>query len=254
VNAAAERESEDDAVLFAAELSDLEHRLAVPYPARAELIEEAAADLCAAYHQERARGLPPEEARARSLRRLDLDEEARHALEGLHASALQRALGLVPAAAQPWLRALFSAAPLAAVFVFLVREVPVNRFLRHGGPIVYLVVSFGALGLLLELQRFFIWFVVRDHSADALRRNTPTPLYLAAATVMLGLLGSAVQYHAFLSRWRGDTLALARGLREPLTSIILACSLAVLTVLLHSALSVGLRALRVPERDSRPIV
>jgi hypothetical protein len=237
---------------FALELSDLETRLTVPYPQRAELIEEAAADLCAAYAEARASGLPHEAARARSLERLSLDAQARQALEGVHASALQRALSLVPARARSWLQAAASAAPLAALFVFLVREVPVNRFLRQGGPIVYLVVAFGSLGLLLELQRFFVWFVLRDHSAEALRRNTPTPLYLAASTVLLGLLGAAVRYHSFLEGWRGDTVRLARGLREPLASIIMSCCLAALTVLMHSALSVGLRALRVPERDGRP--
>src|SRR4051812_32002825 len=45
---------------FAPELSDLETRLTVPYPERAELIEEAAADLCAAYTDARASGLPHE--------------------------------------------------------------------------------------------------------------------------------------------------------------------------------------------------
>lgn len=245
-------DSDDAAGLFTSELSALEERLTVPYPERADLLEEAAADLCAAYRQERARGIPREEARALSLRRLAIDEQARQALDSLHASLPARALGLAPPAVRSWLGAVASGAPLAAVFVFLVREVPVIQFLRRGGPIVYLVVAFGSLGLLLELQRFFIWFVVRDHSDEALRRNTATPLHLAAATVLLGLLGAAVQYHSFVSRWRGDLMALARGLRDPLASIIMACSLAALTVLVHSALSVGLRALRIPQRDQRP--
>jgi hypothetical protein len=244
-------DSEETAALFTSELSALENRLTVPYPERAELLEEAAADLCAAYHQERARGLPREEARARSLRRLEIDDEAREALESLHASLPARALRRAPPAVRSWLRAVASAAPLAAVFVFLVREVPVNQFLRQGGPIVYLIVAFGSLGLLVEFQRFFIWFVVRDHSDEALRRNTATPLYLAAATVLLGLLGAAVKYRAFVAGWRGDLPALARGLHDPLASIIMACSLAALTVLLHSALSVGLRAVRIPQRDQR---
>jgi hypothetical protein len=238
----------DETVLFAEELAALEATIAVPYPDRAEMIEELGADLLAAYHEERALGHSEESARGRALRRLGLDADERRALERVHAPAPLRLLDHLPRPVRSWLQAAASAAPLAALVVFLMVEVPVNEVLRNGGPIVTMVLAFGSLGLLLEMQRFFIWFVLRDHSREALNRNNATPLYLAAATVLLGLLGTAIRYYRFLGRLPADLPSLRLGLREPLTSIIMASCLAALTVLLHGALTAGLRALRVPEQ------
>jgi hypothetical protein len=238
----------EDAALFADELARLEANIGVPYPDRADVIEELAADLLAAYREERARGHDGQAARARALSRLALDEDGRRALEGVHAPAPLRLLARLPAGLRSWLHALATATPLALLVVFLMVEIPVNEVLRNGGPIVTMVLAFGSLGLLLEMQRFFIWFVLRDHSPEALRRNTPTPLYLAAATVLLGMLGTSVRYYKFLGRLPEDLGSLRVGLRDPLTSLIMACSLAALTVLLHGALTAGLRALKVPDR------
>jgi hypothetical protein len=251
--AAAETEPADaveaeDPALFADELARLEATIGVPYPARADVIEEMAADLLAAYREERARGHGREVARARALDRLGLNEEGRSALEGVHAPAPLRLLARLPATLRSWLHAVATATPLALLVVFLMVEIPVNEVLRNGGPVVTMILAFGSLGLLLEMQRFFIWFVLRDHSPEALRRNTATPLYLAAATVLLGLLGTSFRYYRFLGRLPEDLASLRIGLREPLTSLIMACSLAALTVLLHGALTAGLRALKVPDR------
>lgn len=238
--------------LFASELAALEDRLALPYPDRARLIDELAGDLGAVYGERRAAGATDAEARDVALRSVALDDASIHALEEVHTPAVRRALGRVPRPVRQWIEAAANAIPLAALFTFLVEEVPLSSFLRSGGPLVSLVFLFGALALFLEFQRFFVWFVLRDHSVEALRRNTHTPLYLAAATVLLGLLGAASKLFWFLNRL-GNTVppgaVLLRGLRDPLASVIVACALAALTVLVHSALAVGLRAIRIP--DSR---
>jgi hypothetical protein len=245
-------EGGEEANPFGEELARIEATIDVPYPDRAEVIEEMGADLLAAYREARARGQDEASARRAALSRLCLDEERLSGLADVHAPAPLRWLQRLPPALRSWLRATASAAPLAALVVFLVVEVPVNEVLRNGGPIVTMVMAFGSLGLLIEMQRFFIWFVLRDHSAEALRRNTATPLYLAAATVLLGLLGTAVRYYKFLGRLPEDLASLRLGLREPLTSVIMASSLAALTILLHGALAAGLRALRVPGDAAQP--
>jgi hypothetical protein len=242
-------EAVDEAGFFQEELARIEETIALPYPERAEVLEELAADLAAAYRFERARGCSEALARDRALQRLGLDEAQRRALEGVHTPAPLRLLARLSPEVRSWLHAAASALPLAALVVFLALEIPVNEVLRHGGPIVTMVLAFGSLGLLLEMQRFFIWFVLRDHSPEALKRNNATPLYLAAATVLLGLLGTTFRAYRFLGRWQGDLSTLGRGLSEPLNALIMACCLSALTVLLHGALTAGLRASRVPERN-----
>ena len=238
---------------FAEDLRRLERTIQVPYPERAEILDEMRADLQAAYRHALTQGLDEPSARERALGQLALADDARAELEVVHAPVPLRLFAQLPAQLRSWLRALATAAPLAALMLFLVVEVPVNRFLLEGGNSVFLILAFGSLGLLLEMQRFFIWFVVRDHSAEALRRNTFTPLYLAAATVLMGMLGTSVRYHTVLSRWSGSMAEIRRGLSEPLSLMIVACCLAALTVLLHGALSVGLRALRVPDDQNNSI-
>jgi hypothetical protein len=245
-------DAERDAARFAPALARLEASLAVPYPERAQIVDEVAADLLAAFHERRACGSDAETAQQEALQRLGFGDEVRLALESVHAPAARRLLDHVPPAVRSWLAAFGSATPLAAVVVFLCFEVPVNEFLSQGGGAVYFVLAFGSLGVLLELQRFFIWFVLRDHSTESLGRNTPTPLFLSAATLLIGVLSLLFKYHRFLLRWNGELAALRRGLREPLPALILACSLAMLTILLHGALSAGLRAWRVPLQPQPP--
>jgi hypothetical protein len=250
VNAAGEATAD----LFARELGELEDRLGIPYPDRALLLEELAGDLTTAYRELRGRGLAEADARQAALCSFALDEATLRAIEDVHTPVVLRALARLPRPVRPWIEASATAVPLAALFLFIVLEVPLSSFLREGGSAAVLVVTFGVLGLFVEFQRLFIWFVLRDHSAPALRRNTPTPLYLAAATMLLGFLGAALKLYAFLPRWATGTLAPAlqrRWLSEALSCLILASALAALTVLLHGALAVGLRAIRIPDAKQK---
>jgi len=240
--------------VFRDDLDRLERRLAVPYPDRALLVEELDADLNEAYREACKRGLSRDAARREALQALALDESAVRNLESLHSPAVLRALNRLPRPARQWLESIATAAPLAAAVGFVIVEVPVNTFIRDGGDSMTLVILLGSLGLFLELQRFFVWFVLRDHSVPALRKNTTTPLYLAAATFLLGVLGTTLRYYEVLARYPFGTNApeiMRRSLREPLANMIMASSLAALTVLVHGALSVGLRAIRVPEAKYR---
>jgi hypothetical protein len=240
--------------LFAAELARLEDQLAVPYPDRALLLEELAGDVAAVYLGLRARGMDPEAARREALRSLELDDETLRALEDVHVPAVRRALGRLPPPVRQWLEMIATALPLAAMLIFLIEEVPLNLFLAEGGRANYFVLAAGMLGLFIEMQRFFIWFVLRDHSIGALRRNTPTPLYLAAVTVLFGVLGTALELYGFLFRLGRRQIALEDLTyygRLPLSPIIVGCSLAAIIVLVHSALGVGLRAIRIPESKQK---
>jgi hypothetical protein len=244
----------DATPLFAEELARLEEKLAVPYPDRALLLEELAGDVAAVYSGLRAKGLDREAARQQALRALELDQETLRAIEDVHVPAVRRALSRLPPPVRQWLEIFATALPLAVMFLFLITEVPLNVFLSEGGRINYFVIATGMLGVFIEMQRFFIWFVLRDHSIAGLRRNTPTPLYLAAATALLGMLGAALQFYGYLGKLgRGEVglESLAWAGRQPLSCLIMGTSLATILVLLHSALGVGLRAIRIPESKQK---
>ena len=240
--------------LFAAELARLEDELAVPYPDRALLLEELAGDVAAVYLELRQRGVEPDAARRQALQALQLDEETLRALEDVHVPAVRRALSRLPPPVRQWLEIVANALPLAGILIFLIAEVPLNTFLSDGGRSNYFVLAAGMLGLFIEMQRFFIWFVLRDHSIAALRRNTPTPLYLAAVTGLFGVLGAALQFYGFLGRLGRREIVpedIVYYGRVPLSPLIVGTSLAAIIVLVHSALQVGLRAIRIPESKQK---
>lgn len=239
----------DPGAAFREALARFERELDLPYPERAELLDEIAADLESAYAASRARGLAEAEARAAALREVAPDAPALEGLSEVHRPAARRALERLPRAA----RALAEPAALFLPFFLLVSllgsEVPLVLFLREGGAATFLVLALGGLALLLDLTRAFRWFVLRDHSPASLAGHTATPLYLAAATALAGLGGSAVNAYVVLARI-GEGLvppeALATGLRESLSCAITGLALSTLSVLLHGAVAAGRRALRLP--------
>lgn len=236
--------------MFEDVLQRIEADLDLPYPDRALLVEEIAGDLETAYDALRSRGMSEAEAQTAALQELSLDGAAMGELVSVHLPTVRRALERLPPPAREWLEAFALAVPLAAASIFIALEIPMYDFLYQGGPGVWLVVIVGVLGLLLELQRSYVWFVRRDHSAAALKKNTATPLYLAAAAVCLGMLATASGYYVVFDAWakgRIDLDTLKVGLREPLPCIIVGTALAGLIVLLHGALQAGLRAIRIPE-------
>ena len=236
--------------MFEEVLSRVETSLEVPYPERALLIQELAADLEAAYRAQRSRGLSDEVAREAALRELALRPEEIQSLETIHLPAIRRVLARLPAPGREWLEAFSTALPLAACVYLIFMEAPMILFIREGGMFSFVVLAVGALGIFLTLQRLVIWFILRNHSLPALRKNTATPLYLAAATLGLGLLGTAIGYYVVLEAWSAGRLSpedFRVGMREPLSCVILGAALSTLTVLLHGALQVGLRAIRIPE-------
>ncbi len=239
---------------FGEALARFERELDLPYPERAELIDEMAADLEAAYAESRRRGLPEAEARAAALRALGPDGPALAALAELHRPAARRALERLPRAARALAEPAALAIPFAVVVSLLAAEVPLVLFLREGGASTVLVLALGALALLLDLERAFRWFVLRDHSPASLAGHTATPLYLAAATALAGMGGTALNAYVVLAR-AGEGLippdAVPVGLRESLSTAITALGLSTLSVLLHGAVAAGRRALRLPEAPPR---
>ncbi len=231
-------------------LAHVERSLDVPYPERESVLRELRGELEAAYLALRARGLPAEQAHDAAVSELALDGPALASLSEVHASSVKRALARLTPDAREWIEWLVPTAAVGGSFYLLSTEVPVAHYLLEGGTSTWVALAVGAMALLLQLHRAFVWFVVRDHSPAALRRHTATPLYLAAATFLMGVLGCALGYYKVLYLWSEGQLSsdvLRIGLREPLPCIVLGTALAVLIVLVQGALHAGLRAWRIPD-------
>ena len=120
--------------------------------------------------------------------------------------------------------------------------------IHEGGYSMYFILAIAGAALLLQARRAFAWFVSRDHSAVSLARNTATPLYLAAATLLAALGGSAGGFRAVfayvLEHKAGAEVVLA-GAYEALAPMILGTFLCFFIVIVQAALAAGLRAIQV---------
>ncbi len=231
-------------------LRQIEARLDIPYPHRTLVVQELESDMWAHFNSLRDEGLSEDEARATTLRDMALDEETLESLETIHNPAIRRILRRIPAPAREPIEWICAVIPLAIGIYFIVTEFPMSDFIREGGWGMYPVLFFGLSALVLQLRRAFSWFIQRDHSRVALARNTTTPLYLAAATVLMGFTTTASNFYVVLHRWADgqfpDGVVSARiGFYESVTPLCLAGMLATLIVLFQAALQTGLRAMQV---------
>jgi len=231
-------------------LQRIDAELAIPYPERARFLDELHGDLETAFALQREQGLDEVAAEQATLREFEFDFEAIAALNAVHVPAVQRLLARLPGRSRSLLESIAVGLPLLLLLVLISVRVPLASFLREGGAVSIVILAVGALALLLQFERLFVWFVLRDHTATALRLNTRTPLYLAAASLLLGVLGSSLGCYVVLFAWSAgqiDGAGVKIGLRESLSPIVVGSAFATLVVLLHAALQAGLHALRVPD-------
>ncbi|WP_428266845.1 hypothetical protein [Haliangium sp.] len=231
-------------------LKQVEQALDIPYPRRAEVVREIEADLWAQYTALCDEGVSPEQARAAALRDLGLDAANIASLSDIHTPALRRALLRLPEPAREPAEWLAAGLSLIAGIYFITKEVPMIDFIRDGGYAMWVILLVGGSGLLLQARRATAWFVTRDHSARSLARNTATPLYLAAATFLVGITGSASGLRVVMLRYTEgmfgvDTMVC--GFIEALAPILLATSLAFFIVVVQAAIGAGLRRMQAPQ-------
>lgn len=227
--------------MFHSELKDLEKRLKMPYPERGDFIREVAGDLQHLYTKLRSEGLSNEQASKKALSEIYLSHDDMVVIDAVHESTAAKLVHKLPSPLSKLIRDYSGTVPLLVFFIFSTKEVSMMEFLREGGlPAVIAVLVMGGVGLAINLKHAFRWFVLRDHSDESLKNFSNGPLYLAAATLLAGIVNTAVGYRLVFSRWSQDHFSdsVARaGLSEPLASLIVAATAAGLVILLHGWLS-----------------
>jgi hypothetical protein len=229
-------------------LERVEASLDVPYPQRTYIVRELEADLSACYVALLEQGVSDEEARAAALRDLGLDEDALASLSALHTPVIRRILLRLPEPAREPAEWLAAGSTLIVGSYFIITEVPMLDLIHEGGYSMYFILAIAGAALLLQARRAFAWFVSRDHSAVSLARNTATPLYLAAATLLAALGGTAGAFRAvftYVLENNAGTEVVIAGAYEALAPMILGTFLCFFIVIVQAALAAGLRAIQV---------
>jgi hypothetical protein len=227
--------------MFEPELKELELKLKVPYPERVHFLNELTADLSHSFRKSIEEGVTHTEARARALEALHLSGDDIESLNIVHESRASRCLAKLPAPIAQHISDFSGIVPLVIFAIYATKEFPMLEFLREGGlPGVLAIIIIGGIGIAINFRHLFKWFVLRDHSTESLRAFNNGPLYLAVASLLIGIFSTAAGYRIVFAKWSEGSLpdAVVRaGLSEPLAGLMVATIVAGLIVLLHGWLA-----------------
>jgi hypothetical protein len=174
---------------FAPLIMEISERLCVPQPARSRILLEIAADLEDLYGHYLARGMAPEEAAARTRATLELSEEALASLIRIHEPPLRRLLERLSEQA----RSLWERVTLLVVTIFVVvltvSELLTTHTLATGGLFVWPLAAIAVTATLIALVKIYTLYLKQDHDLYRLRRGLDLLLFLATASLAVGLFG-----------------------------------------------------------------
>jgi hypothetical protein len=228
-------------VRFEPELRALRDRLTLPYPERSTFVAEVGADMEQTYQRLVTEGHDAASAKRQAIADLAMSEEDLTELAAIYTPRAARAVARLPHRARRMIEDFGGVVPLLAFTLFMVGEVSMIGFLHEAGVMsVFIILALGGLGLGVQLQRVFRWFVLRDHSERSLSGLTAGPLYLGAACFLSGVLSMAFGYRNVLAAWSTGAVPeadLLLGMGEPLAALILATAVTGVIVLVHGWLA-----------------
>ena len=175
-------------------------RLALPKATRSSILVEIASDLDDLYHHYLSQGLGEEEAAQRAEEKVDMSDDALAELVRIHSDARGWTDRIVRRAQPFWERI----AMAMIVLFFIVASVLDHgvRPLAHATGFIWPI-----LGILLALVGFLIVQMTRfpDHlNPRRLRESLVTPLFLGAASVVVGFAGTGIELYRVLRRMVAD--------------------------------------------------
>lgn len=169
-------------MIFEAELVRLRDGLDLPYPERADFLNELRSDLAQIYSSYLDSGLSEDEAYKATLKDFQFGQNDLASLRKAHQSLLQKIRDAVPESLQNLVEYLSGMVPLGLLCYAIEREIAVMNFIQEGGsPGMYAIILIGLYLLGLELLSAMRVVFFRDHS----KRN----LNIETSNVLLGCLG-----------------------------------------------------------------
>jgi len=175
-------------------------RLALPKATRSLILVEIASDLEELFNYYVQQGQSEEEAATRAEEKVDMSDEALAELVRIHSDA-RGWTDRVARRAQPF----WERIALALIVLFFIA----STTLDHGvGLFAHLTVFiWPIIGILLALVMFFIVQMMQfsDHqSPRRLRDSLATPLFLGAASLVVGFAGTGIILYRTLMRMAAD--------------------------------------------------
>ncbi len=181
-------------------LNQTGERMALPKATRSLILVEIASDLEELFNHYVQQGLSEEEAVTRAEEKVDMSDEALTELVRIHSDA-RGWTDRVTRRVQPF----WERIALALIVLFFIASTTLDHGVR---PFAHLTgFIWPIIGILLALVVFFIVQMVRssDHqSPRRLRDSLVTPLFLGAASLVVGFAGAGIELYRTLLRMAAD--------------------------------------------------
>ena len=179
-------------------------------------------------------------------------EEVLNELEAIHSTTAHRLLKRFGKFRRT-IETLFAFLPLFFGLLSIMKEKMVINFIREGGVGMYGILAVGILLLGREILSAVRLIIVRDHSTQNLRIDTPSVL-LGCSALMLASLGSTIlgvyaSADAVTKAHLSNEFLIA-GVKESLTNIALSSFLCATIILAHYATRRMLHIWRAPVSES----
>ena len=215
---------------FNAFLRDTGQRLALPKTTKSRILVEIASDLEDLFQHYLQQGLSEQEAAAKAEEKVDMSDEALTELVRIHSDA-RTWTDRIARRTQPF----WERFAMALIVLFFVTEWVIGTGLK---PFAHLTgFIWPILVIFIALLTFFIVQMARfsDHSSPRrVRDSLATPLFLGAASLVVGFAGAGIELYRTLMRMAADPEHAA-----PLFANVVLDSTATLSIALLVALAAG---------------
>jgi hypothetical protein len=181
-------------------LNQTGERMALPKATRSLILVEIASDLEELFNHYVQQGLSEEGAVTRAEEKVDMSDEALTELVRIHSDA-RGWTDRVTRRVQPF----WERIALALIVLFFIASTTLDHGVRPFAQLTGFI--WPIIGILLALVVFFIVQMVRfsDHqSPRRLRDSLVTPLFLGAASLVVGFAGAGIELYRTLLRMAAD--------------------------------------------------
>jgi len=181
-------------------LHETGERLALPKATRSLILIEIASDLEDLFNHYVQQGMSEEDAAARAEEKVDMSEEALAELVRIHSDARGWTERIARRVQPFWER--FAMAVIVLFFLIFATLGTDTRPLTHLTGFIWPI-----LVILLYLLVFFIIQMVRlsdNQSPRRFRDSLATPLFLGAASAVVGIAGTGIELYRTLMRMAAD--------------------------------------------------
>ena len=178
---------------FAPILEELNQKLDLPQPQKSRIILEIAYDLEEAYNAYRQQGLSHGEAFAKAQEKFAVNDASLAELVRIHQAPFKRwANQLSQRTLRRWERI-----TLLLILLFIsalsAQTILQTPFMQRTSPWAWPILAIFAAIVALALAKFYQLYIKKDHKIHRLRKGLPLLLFLALASLFLGILGYFVE-------------------------------------------------------------